>query len=406
MIMSRTAICLGDTAAITAIASGGNGGPYVYSWSGVSGNGNKVIVTPAFTNNTYSVSVSDGCTIAAATASINVQTIAPPKPGLNGGTTTICRGASATLNASGGTTYQWSPSTALSNTSIANPIANPIADTWYKVTVTTAQGCVDKDSLLVKVTQPFTLTASRDTFVCIGSAVQINAIGAIRYSWAGNGITNATAASINVKPNATATYTVTGFGSDGCFTQTKNITITVIPLPIVNAGSDTSVMVGSSFVLRPSYSSDVNQYRWTPSQYLNCTNCATPTTTPREPIIYTVTARNQYQCEASDSRKIDLICNNESVFVPNTFTPNNDGVNDVWYPRGSGIKSIRFIRVFNRWGQLIFERLNFNADDRSAGWDGTFKGQPLPADVYVYSLGMVCDNNQVVETRGNVMVVR
>jgi gliding motility-associated-like protein len=406
MIMSRTAICLGDTAAITAIASGGNGGPYVYSWSGVSGNGNKVIVTPAFTNNTYSVSVSDGCTIAAATASINVQTIAPPKPGLNGGTTTICRGASATLNASGGTTYQWSPSTALSNTSIANPIANPIADTWYKVTVTTAQGCVDKDSLLVKVTQPFTLTASRDTFVCIGSAVQINAIGAIRYSWAGNGITNATAASINVKPNATATYTVTGFGSDGCFTQTKNITITVIPLPIVNAGSDTSVMVGSSFVLRPSYSSDVNQYRWTPSQYLNCTICATPTTTPREPIIYTVTARNQYQCEASDSRKIDLICNNESVFVPNTFTPNNDGVNDVWYPRGSGIKSIRFIRVFNRWGQLIFERLNFNADDRSAGWDGTFKGQPLPADVYVYSLGMVCDNNQVVETRGNVMVVR
>jgi gliding motility-associated-like protein len=293
----------------------------------------------------------------------------------------------------------------LSNSNIANPIANPVTDTWYKVTVTTAQGCVGTDSILVKVTQPFTLTASRDTFVCIGSNITLSATGAQRYQWSGGGISYTTG-SVQVNPTATTTYSVEGKGVDDCFTQTRAITVTVIALPQVNAGADTSIMVGSSVVLRPSYSADINQYRWTPSTYLNCTNCATPTTTPREPMIYTITARNQYQCEATDSRKIDLLCNTESVFVPNTFTPNNDGVNDVWYPRGSGIKSIKFLRVFNRWGQLIFERLNFNADDRSAGWDGRFKGQQLPGDVYVYSLGMVCDNNQVVETKGNVMVVR
>jgi gliding motility-associated-like protein len=116
--------------------------------------------------------------------------------------------------------------------------------------------------------------------------------------------------------------------------------------------------------------------------------------------------RNQYQCEASDTRTIKLLCNSESVFVPNTFTPNGDGMNDVWYPRGAGIRQVKFLRVFNRWGQLIFERLNFNTDDRSAGWDGTYKGQLLSPDVFVYSLGMVCDNGQVIETKGNVMVVR
>jgi gliding motility-associated-like protein len=116
--------------------------------------------------------------------------------------------------------------------------------------------------------------------------------------------------------------------------------------------------------------------------------------------------RDQYQCQSSDIRKVSLICNNESVFLPNTFTPNNDGVNDVFYPRGRGIRTVKFLRIYNRWGQLMFERLNFNTDDRSAGWNGTLNGKLLTADVYVYSLGMVCDSNQTIEVKGNIMLVR
>ena len=142
-------------------------------------------------------------------------------------------------------------------------------------------------------------------------------------------------------------------------------------------------MVGSSLTLLPVFSQDVTGYSWSPSSYLDCTDCPFPVATPREPIAYTITVRNDQQCEASDTRMINLLCNNESVFVPNTFTPNDDGVNDIFYPRGNGIKSVKHLRVYNRWGQLIFERLNFNTDDRNAGWDGTFKGQKLSPDVYV-----------------------
>jgi gliding motility-associated-like protein len=121
---------------------------------------------------------------------------------------------------------------------------------------------------------------------------------------------------------------------------------------------------------------------------------------------YLVEVRNAFGCTAADKLRIELRCNAESIFLPNTFTPNGDGSNDIWYPRGGGITTVRYLRVFNRWGQVIFERTNFNTDDRSAGWDGTYKGQPLPPDVFVYSIGTTCDNGQNLETKGNVMIVR
>lgn len=216
-----------------------------------------------------------------------------------------------------------------------------------------------------------------------------------------------TGATVKATPSKNpSAYTVTGYGAGNCFTQKATIIVNVVPLPTVEAGRDTALMVGSSLNLLPLYSADVTEYTWTPSFSLSCIDCPFPIAIPREETTYIITVKNDYRCEASDTRKITLLCNNESVFVPNTFTPNGDGVNDIFYPRGNGIKAVKHMRVYNRWGQLIFERQNFNTDDRNAGWDGTFKGQKLSPDVYVYSLAMVCDNNQTVETKGNIMIVR
>jgi gliding motility-associated-like protein len=229
----------------------------------------------------------------------------------------------------------------------------------------------------------------------------------VRYEWTGKGLSQSTGAIVKASPaSGSVTYTVKAYSADDCFTQTADIVVDVIPLPIVDAGKDTIVMVGSSFSLLPTYSSDVKEYRWSPSTNLDCMSCPFPMATPREDMAYKITVKNDHQCEASDTRTITLLCNNESVFVPNTFTPNGDGVNDIFYPRGNGIRSVKYLRVYNRWGQLIFEKQNFNTDDKSAGWNGTFKSQPLAPDVYVYTLAMVCDNNQVVETKGNIMIVR
>jgi gliding motility-associated-like protein len=94
------------------------------------------------------------------------------------------------------------------------------------------------------------------------------------------------------------------------------------------------------------------------------------------------------------------------VFLPTGFTPNNDGLNDVWYPLGGGSLKVNYLKIFNRWGQLVFERTNILTNDRSAAWDGSFKGQPLPTGVFALTMGVSCENGEVVEMRGSVKLVR
>ncbi len=398
-------VCTGVSATITATASGGNGGPYIFGWTGAIGSGNMVTVNPLATTK-YVVSVSDGCTVIPARDSVTIAFVPPPQPGLNSATVTICRGSSVTLSVTGGATYQWSPATALSNAAIANPVASPVTDTWYRVRVTTAQGCMGEDSLWVKVTQPFTLLASADTFVCAGESVPLSASGAVRYEWAGEGLSSTSGTRVTARPGTTTTYAVTGYGRDNCFTQTKNIMVTVVELPQVNAGSDTSISFGTSITLQPVYGSGITNYRWTPGTTLSCTNCAQPTALPKEPIDYTITVRNNYGCESSDQISIRFICSTERVFLPTAFTPNNDGLNDVWYPLGGGILKVNYLKIFNRWGQLVFERTNIFTHDRSAGWDGTYNGQPLPTGVFAITMGVSCENGEVVEMKGSVKLLR
>ena len=100
------------------------------------------------------------------------------------------------------------------------------------------------------------------------------------------------------------------------------------------------------------------------------------------------------------------MCNNVNVFVPNTFSPNGDGANDIFYPRGSGIFKILNLKVFNRWGEVVFEKSNFNSNEASSGWDGTYKGKKLSPDVFVYILQVVCENNSTLTFNGNIALIK
>ena len=93
-------------------------------------------------------------------------------------------------------------------------------------------------------------------------------------------------------------------------------------------------------------------------------------------------------------------CDFPYVFVPNAFSPNNDGENDVLYVRGHPIKSIEF-RVFNRWGEMVFE-----SRDISIGWDGTYKGKLVNPDVFDYYLNVECVGDEHKQLQGNVTVLR
>jgi gliding motility-associated-like protein len=199
---------------------------------------------------------------------------------------------------------------------------------------------------------------------------------------------------------------VTGSDARGCFVTTDSVTISVFPYPVFDLGRDTTITVGSSVQLTPTRSADITSITWTPTTGLSCTDCLDPIASPKQRTTYTARVTNNGGCVTTSDITIYVVCNNENIFIPNTFSPNNDGMNDVFYPRGRGLAQIRSMKVFNRWGQQVFQRVNFIANDPSAGWDGTFKGQLLGPDVYVYMVEIVCENNALITLKGDVMLVR
>ncbi len=108
---------------------------------------------------------------------------------------------------------------------------------------------------------------------------------------------------------------------------------------------------------------------------------------------------------ARDKVTVHVICNNTNVFIPNTFSPNGNGTNDIFYPRGSGLFTIKALRIYNRWGALIFQKHNLTPNDPTAGWDGTYKGKLLSSDVFIYQVDVVCSNGSILSYRGNVSLI-
>ena len=99
-------------------------------------------------------------------------------------------------------------------------------------------------------------------------------------------------------------------------------------------------------------------------------------------------------------------CSN-ALFVPNAFTPNGDGQDDVFYPRcGAGISQIKSFRVYDRWGELLFDRENLAPNDASNAWDGTYNGEKPKPDVFIWIVDGVCDNGSIFSNKGNVTLIR
>ena|GEM_PF-2269985 len=167
----------------------------------------------------------------------------------------------------------------------------------------------------------------------------------------------------------------------------------------VTACCNTSISSGNTVVLN---ATPANNYSWSPSIGLSCTNCQSPLATPTVTTMYYVKVSDGAECSAIDSV---LITVNESVncgnlFVPDAFSPNKDGENDVLYVRDNCIATLDFV-IFDRWGNKVFETENINK-----GWDGTYKGQPMNTGTYVYYLKGTLQDGTAVEKKGNVALIR
>lgn len=320
----------------------------------------------------------------------------------------VCLGQSVTLQATGGISYRWDAHSTLSCTNCNSPLATPAVPTVYRVTATDAKGCVGTDTALVRVMLPGQLSVGLGDTLCVGESIQLVAGGFARYSWSPTtGLSNPNIPNPIARPTTTTNYVVTATDTLNCFTSTATVPVTVYPIPKIDIVETViKANVGVVLPLKSVASADVSKYLWTPATGLSCTTCKEPLVTVQTKISYTAQVSNDAGCVASDQLRIEPTCTGESIFVPNTFSPNADGNNDLFYPRGSGVSRIKYLQIFNRWGELVFERKDFVLNDPTAAWDGTFRGQKLTPDVFVYVMEVICGNNQTFMKKGNVTLLQ
>ncbi len=387
-------ICFGDTTQLTA-----NGG-LNYSWTPSQGLSNTAIPNPianptATTTYTVSTIDSNNCV-----GTANVTVTVNPLPLVNAGVDdTICLGYSDQLNAAGGIFYSWNPSTYLDNGVVSNPTCAPLVNITYTVTVTDANNCSAADSMVIVVLPPPVFLAWGDTTVCQGETVMLHASGGTTYSWLPSiGLSNPTDSATFTTPFSTTNYIVI-ITDDFCnASDTLSVLVTIDPLPSADAGPDANIVSGDSYSINGTASGN---FQWSPPDGLSCTNCEDPVATPLVNSTYTLIATNDFGCRAEDSMIITISCSDDILYIPNVFSPNGNGKNDVFRVRSTGIRELNFLRVYDRWGELVFETA-----DQNVGWDGTFKGKQLPPAVYVFYLKAVCGDGYIISKQGNVTLVR
>ena len=334
--------------------------------------------------------------------------IAYPLPDVNAGADAwVCKGQSINLSATGAAIYSWTPTINLSCSNCANPVAKPDTLIEYTVQGTSINGCIARDTLQLLVKAPFKMNVSKGDTLCLGRSANLNAVGADTYIWfPKTGLNNSTIPNPVATPSETTKYMVVGSDNKGCFKDTGYVPIKVYPIPTVNAGNDKTINVGQTLDLDPVLSADVTNVMWTPTSGIFRNRFPGITVKPPQTTEYTVEATNIGGCKARDKVTVYVLCNNANVFIPNTFSPNGDGANDIFYPRGTGLFSIKNLRIFNRWGEIVFEKGNFQANDASSGWNGVYKGKKLDPDVFVYTIDILCDNNTILTYKGNVALIQ
>ncbi len=283
---------------------------------------------------------------------------------------------------------------------------------YPSLTVTTQAGCSKTLSDTVRVYGTPNPSIVGDTIVCINELLPLQGVlavpdTAITWAWTlGNGNTaNTQNTSTSYAGSGRFTQQLTATNKLGCKATTTH-PVFVPPNPTITVATNPVIPVGTSISMPVSYSPNISIYTWTPPTQLSCTNCPVPVASPKSTTRYKIEVEDIYGCTSSNEVTVTVVCNEKNYFVPNTFSPNNDGRNDRFYPRGTGLTRVQSMRIFNRWGELVFERTNFLANDASLGWDGTAKGKPANMDTYVYIVEFVCDNSVIIPVKGNVTLIR
>lgn len=389
--------------------------PYgTYLWDFGGGDTSSIIYNPTHVFNvpgTYLVSLilaNTGCNIAD-----TAFTFITVYPGISAAFDFSNPPCSNTLNfydssAVSPVSWQWDFGDGFTSTS-QNPTHTFPSSGNYNISLisTTANGCPDTAAIVFNNTSGATINANQS--VCIGGAAPLSASGGFSYSWSpASGLSNSTISNPMATPAVTTTYTVTvtavNAQGDTC-SQMLSTTVSVFDpasFALSASADNDSLSPGQSTIIHAITDTTLT-ILWSPATGVSNPNAFNPTVTPEVTTTYTVTITNALGCTVSATITIyvkSMKCNLDDVFVPNTFTPNGDGHNDVLYVRSNSVAELYFA-VYNRWGQLVFE-----TDDIHKGWDGVYNDMKADPAVFAWYLTAKCYNGSELKKQGNTTLIR
>jgi gliding motility-associated-like protein len=361
------------------------------------------VASPSNTTTYYLTTDYQGCPI---TDSV-VVTVIRPLDVSAGDDKGVCLGESTQLEAYGLGSVSWSPITYLNNSNIYTPsVIQPQQNITYTMTVMFDK-CVMTDEVEVRVRTAAEVEATAEA-VCLGEPAQLNATGvADAYVWSpSTGLSNPNIANPVATVSKNTTYTVTA-SLQNCADATATATVVVYVPPQLSFLEIQNFFLGQSLTMQVGVEggSGDYDYEWSPSKGLSCTGCPSPQVQPDTSITYHVLVTDRLtgcSTEGTIELRQGTQCSGDLVQVPNGFTPNGDGENDVLYVRGTSLSEISVFRVFNRWGEVVFE-----TNDIYEGWDGKHTGSYVNPGVYVYYVEAPCalDGSKLFK-KGNVTVIR
>ena len=352
-------------------------GFYSYRWQ----DGDDEQTYTAFFPGTYSVEVTDSCG-GIQTDEITI-TIDPTTIVDLGNDTLVCEGDTLFISLNGFDKYQWLPKNILSCDTCSAATISPLPNDTVEVTVvaSTDLGCYSVDTIKIGTTMP---VYSYDTLLfCPGDTVILF----------GEPVT---------EPGDYFGVFDREIGCDSTHTiSLESIADLVLTLP-----ADITMELGDSVRLNPVTNGQNLIWQWSPSVGLSCDDCEHPYARPFETTLYTLLITDENGCDASDEILL-TITKNRNVYIPNAFSPNGDGTNDVFhiYARGD-ISQILEFKIFDRWGEMVFADEHFQPNDPAHGWNGIFRGKMMNPAVFAYFAKVEFVDGVVVLYKGDVTLLR
>lgn len=390
--------CENNNGSIVLSPSGGTS-PFLFSI-----NGQNFQSNPAFSNlpaGIHMVSVKDanGCITNKSDTVLTDNNLYINAPD----SFTICEGEKLQpgiqTNAS---SFIWTPGLYISAADQLNPEITGVSDISYVLTASSGV-CEIKDTIDLKVLTAPVAYAGIDTSICLGQNLSISGVGGNEYLWSPSVYLSSSTVSnpTIVNPNeGKHVYTLTVIDSNGCKSLIPDSIFVTVKSVSVFAGRDTAIAMNQPIQLMAISVNnlDFDQYNWLPVTGLSNPNIADPVASIDRDIKYTVTVKTSEGCLGSDDILIKVY-KGPTIYVPNAFTPNRDGLNDILKAIPVGLKSFKFT-VFNRWGEMVFQ-----TSDAMIGWDGNYKGKILPG-VFIWIAEGVDFRNNSIKTKGSVILIK